>query len=343
MDLDFGNFIKTKRQEKNLTQKELANLLYVSPSAVSKWESGVAHPDISLLTKLADILGVTEKELITASIDNNAREEKKQAKKWRVLVTAWELFLYISYACALIPCFICNLAINKTLTWFWVVLSTVILSFTFTNLPKLIKKYKVIFIPLSNYLALCLLLGVVNIYTGGTWFFIPVVAVAFALITVFTPIYITKYNVFKTIRMYADYISVFISFVFLNILLIVINAYSNGSWYLKIALPICLAVLIVVNLLLCVRFLKVNKLIKTSIILFLTSLFVYIPPLFIKVKNTFIQKEIAQLNIFNANFSKWVVDANLETNIHCIIFITLLILSVLFLIFGLISNKKRRD
>ncbi|MBO5954333.1 MAG: helix-turn-helix transcriptional regulator, partial [Clostridia bacterium] len=123
MEKSFGEFLKGKRTEKNLTQKELAKLLIVSESAVSKWEKDVAHPDITLLPKLAEILDVTEHELITASIDKKTREEKVQAKKWRAFSFSWSLFFYISYAIALIPCFICDLAINKGLTWFWIVLS----------------------------------------------------------------------------------------------------------------------------------------------------------------------------------------------------------------------------
>mgnify|MGYP002535237179 CR=1 FL=1 len=40
----FGNFIKAKRLEKNYSQKELAELLYVTESAVSKWEKGSFIP-----------------------------------------------------------------------------------------------------------------------------------------------------------------------------------------------------------------------------------------------------------------------------------------------------------
>lgn len=111
MENNFGNFLKQKRQEKNLTQKELATELFVSESAVSKWEKNVARPDISLLPRLSEILGVSEHELITASTDKVFRQEKLQAKKWRTLSFSWSLFFYISYALAIIPCFICNLAI----------------------------------------------------------------------------------------------------------------------------------------------------------------------------------------------------------------------------------------
>ena len=80
MGSSFGSFLRQKRQERALTQKELSKLLFVSESAISKWEKDVAHPNITLLPKLSEILGVTEHELITASIDNKAKEEKIQAK-----------------------------------------------------------------------------------------------------------------------------------------------------------------------------------------------------------------------------------------------------------------------
>ena len=195
MERNFGEFLKLKRQEKNLTQKELANLVFVSESAVSKWERNVAHPDISLLPKLSNILGVTEHELITASVDDKSREEKVQAKKWRALSITWDMFFGIGYILTLTSCFICNLAVNKTLSWFWIVLSSLILAFTFTHLPKLIKKHKLILLPISMYLALCLLLGVCAIYTNGSWFFIAAFSVLLGLLTIFTPIYIAKYKI----------------------------------------------------------------------------------------------------------------------------------------------------
>ena len=348
MSNSFGAFLKSKRQEKNLTQKQLAKLLIVSESAVSKWEKDVAHPDITLLPKLSEILGVSEHELITASIDEKSREEKVQAKKWRTLSFSWSLFFYISYALALIPCFICDLSINKGLTWFWIVLSSLILAFTFTNLPKYIKKHKLIFVPLSMYLALTLLLGVCCLYTGGNWFLIPTLSVLFGLIIIFMPIYLNKYKIFDKVRKYADFVSVGIDFVVLNILLIVIdlysvsNAYANSHWFLKIGFPITLVCYLFLNILMAVRFLKVNKLLKTSIILTLINSLYLVPP-FHNFKNPELQRELSfEANIFKADFSRWIPEVTLDQNIHAIVALTLLGLAIIFLISGLILHFKRK-
>lgn len=347
MEGNFGEFLKQKRQERNLTQKELAKLLFVSESAVSKWEKNVAHPDITLLPKLAELLEVTEHELITASVDNQARQEKLQARKWRAFSMSWSLFFYIAYAVALIPCFICDLAINKTLSWFWIVLSALILAFSFTNLPKLIKRHKLIFVPLSMYLALVLLLGVCCIYTGGNWFFIPTIAVFLGLMMVFAPIYISKYDCFAKIRKYNDFVSVATCFVILNIMLIAIDLFSvsNGAenhWYLSYALPIALVGYLVVTALMCVRFLKVNMLLKTSIILALSDIFVYLIPLFIKTDNTSIQRVFDDINVFKADFSNWVGEI-IERNVHCIIALVILALAFIFFAVGLFVHLKKRN
>lgn len=65
MDMTIGKRITALRHEKELKQDQLAEMLNVSPQAVSKWENNQTCPDISLLPRLAEILGVTVDELLT--------------------------------------------------------------------------------------------------------------------------------------------------------------------------------------------------------------------------------------------------------------------------------------
>ncbi len=60
----FGTFLSQLRKEKGMTQKDLAQRLFVSDKAVSKWERGLSLPDVTLLQPLADLLGVTISELL---------------------------------------------------------------------------------------------------------------------------------------------------------------------------------------------------------------------------------------------------------------------------------------
>lgn len=61
---EFGTFVAELRKEKGLKQKELAAKLLISDKAVSKWETGLSMPDITLLVPLADALDVTVTELL---------------------------------------------------------------------------------------------------------------------------------------------------------------------------------------------------------------------------------------------------------------------------------------
>ncbi len=60
-----GSTIRTLREQKHLTQKQLADSLCVSDKTISKWETGRGLPDISILMELAAALGVSVPELLT--------------------------------------------------------------------------------------------------------------------------------------------------------------------------------------------------------------------------------------------------------------------------------------
>lgn len=62
--MTLGQIIKTLRLGADMTQAHLAELLSISPQAVSRWESDTAMPDISLLPPLANIFGVTTDYLL---------------------------------------------------------------------------------------------------------------------------------------------------------------------------------------------------------------------------------------------------------------------------------------
>ena len=59
-----GKRISDLRKGKGMTQEQLAQLLGVTPQAVSKWENDLSCPDISILPQLAEALGVTTDELL---------------------------------------------------------------------------------------------------------------------------------------------------------------------------------------------------------------------------------------------------------------------------------------
>ena len=100
-----GEFIKSLRKEKNITQQELAGIINVSDKAVSRWETGRGYPDIENLESIADALGVTAAELmkgerfsgeITGDDIKEASEtglrlarDLVEKKKWSNLITGF--------------------------------------------------------------------------------------------------------------------------------------------------------------------------------------------------------------------------------------------------------------
>ncbi len=66
-----GRLIKNLRQEKRLTQKQLADSIGVSDKTVSKWERGYGCPDVSLLGTLCAALGITVHSLLCGELSCN--------------------------------------------------------------------------------------------------------------------------------------------------------------------------------------------------------------------------------------------------------------------------------
>ena len=63
-----GELIKNLRKSLSMTQKQVSDRLGVLPKTVSKWETGHGFPDVSILPSLAELLGVSEKALLTGDL-----------------------------------------------------------------------------------------------------------------------------------------------------------------------------------------------------------------------------------------------------------------------------------
>lgn len=72
--MSFGNIIKKLRSDRNMTQEQLAEVLSISAQAVSRWETNIALPDISLLPILANFFDVTTDFLL--EVDASSREKE---------------------------------------------------------------------------------------------------------------------------------------------------------------------------------------------------------------------------------------------------------------------------
>ncbi len=102
MDLiKIGKFIATCRKEKKITQEELAEKLYVTDRAVSKWERGLSLPDAGKMLDLCNILDINVHELLNGERinmeDYNKKTEellvemaaKDEAKNKKLIMNMW--------------------------------------------------------------------------------------------------------------------------------------------------------------------------------------------------------------------------------------------------------------
>ena len=72
--MSFGKTIKKLRRDREMTQEQLAEILSISPQAVSRWETDMAMPDISLIAPLCNLFDITSDELL--GIDHTQKQKK---------------------------------------------------------------------------------------------------------------------------------------------------------------------------------------------------------------------------------------------------------------------------
>lgn len=100
--MTFGEKLKKLRADNNLTQEELADRLFVTRTAISKWETNRALPQIDNLKLISEIFGASIDELISDSdIQTKRSLDEKRAKimyviaiSFLALATAFTLFAY---------------------------------------------------------------------------------------------------------------------------------------------------------------------------------------------------------------------------------------------------------
>ena len=78
--IKIGKFIAERRKALGMTQMQLAEKLYISDRAVSKWETGKSMPDVSIMLELSNILGISVQELLMGekiNMENNNQKNEQ--------------------------------------------------------------------------------------------------------------------------------------------------------------------------------------------------------------------------------------------------------------------------
>lgn len=99
---NFAENLQKLRKQKGLTQEELASALFVSRTAVSKWESGRGYPNIDSLKAIAKFFSVTVDELLSgeevlaiAEVDQKQKETRQRDLVWGLLDLSAAMFFFL--------------------------------------------------------------------------------------------------------------------------------------------------------------------------------------------------------------------------------------------------------
>lgn len=100
--MTFGQKLKKLRNENNLTQEQLADMIFVTRSAISKWETDSGFPAIDSLKALSNLFGIEIDELISdTDIENKKLLDEKNARKMYWIAIAFlgltVLFTLLAY------------------------------------------------------------------------------------------------------------------------------------------------------------------------------------------------------------------------------------------------------
>lgn len=82
--MEFNEKIQELRKQKGLTQEELAEILFVSRTAISKWESGRGYPNIDSLKAIAEFFNITIDELLSSKQLLSIAEQDSMAKTQQI-------------------------------------------------------------------------------------------------------------------------------------------------------------------------------------------------------------------------------------------------------------------
>ena len=118
--IKIGRFIAQRRKQANLTQAQLAEKLDITDRAVSKWETGKAMPDSSIMLALCEILKITVNDLLSGEIvimDNYNKEmenkliemvKQKEETDRKLLMLEWVIGI-LSAIVLFVPIFVAAL------------------------------------------------------------------------------------------------------------------------------------------------------------------------------------------------------------------------------------------
>ncbi len=239
----FGAYVLRRRKELGMTQRAFAEKLFVTESAVSKWERGLSYPDITMLGSICELLGVTEHELLTGSEDTRARRAEKLAERYLRLARRWRWGLGLVHAFALLG-FLTGALCAGEAAIFYIALPATLMSASLTLAPALAADHPVLdscraSLALGGFtVSLELLLLACWFASGGSWLAPAMTGALFGLGFVVAPVLLRQLPLPEPLRGCKLSLYLLIQTALLLLLLLACALTYRGDWFPVAALGV---------------------------------------------------------------------------------------------------------
>jgi transcriptional regulator with XRE-family HTH domain len=150
--MEFNEKLQLLRKQKGLTQEELGEILFVSRTAISKWESGRGYPNIDSLKEIAKFFGLTVDQLLSCDELLLVAEEDGKQKENKIRNLTFGLIDICALLFFILPLFSCKIGGSiREVSLINLVGKQEYLKITYTVFVAIIALYGVIEVVLKNW------------------------------------------------------------------------------------------------------------------------------------------------------------------------------------------------
>ncbi len=241
----------------------------------------------------------------------------------------------------IIVCLIVNLATGHTLDWFFIVLTSLMLTASVTVVPLILEEKKFFFTIISFTVSLILLLLTCNIYSRGDWFFVAATPVLFGLSVLFLPFVLRELPLKAPYSKNIGLLTMAADSLLLYAVVIVSGLYAgeSGNYFREGLIITTHCVLFVWIIFSVIRYLKLPALIKAGTCLIVTGFFISTADDIFH----FINNGILDITLLNANLSIWDNQNIINANIRLIMLAAPLIIGIILIGINFLINQKKHN
>jgi len=247
--------------------------------------------------------------------------------------------LTIAMVIPIVVTFIVNLATARTLSWFFIVLTAILVFGSITLVPLIVERNKGLWALGSFVCSLLLLLFTIDLLTSGrSWSLIPVTAILLGTSILFAPYILAKLPLTGFASRHKGLIAMVSNTLLLYMLLIIIGIRADNASYWRTAFLISFVCLLLPWLLfLTIRYLRVNAFVKAGLC------FIYVG-LFVAMINSVIEWILSGVwhsQLRYANLFQWRGYYMIDANITLLVLLIGCIVGGILVAIGLLRKSKR--